>query len=380
MNFELSEDLQAIRQLARDVVNKTLIPLEPQVNAEGKVPQEALDTLKELGFYGIMIPEEYGGMGLGMMALVIVGEELAHSHHGFTNEFTLNNGIGSRPLVLGGSEDLKRRYLPDIATGRKITCFGLTEPNAGSDAGAIETTAVKQGNEWVINGTKHFITNGPTADLATVMAVTDPEKRVRGGISAFIVEKGTPGFGVAQIQESMGRPPHPQAELFFQDCRVPESNMIGEPGEGFRLAMTALDVARIYVAGVSVGMSDRLLSMSREYAKQRVQFGKPIASFQAIQWKIADMATEINAARWATYKAAWSFDKGEKIGKEAAMCKLFATEMLGRVADHAVQIHSGMGLMCELAVEGMYRDARALRIYDGTSEMQRLIIAREELK
>jgi acyl-CoA dehydrogenase len=380
MDFSIPEDLKAVKNLARDVVRNTLIPLEPEVNREGKAPEWAMDRLKELGFFGIVIPEEYGGMGLGVLALTLITEELAHAHHAFLHEIALSNGIGSQALLMDGTEDQKHKYLPDIASGRKITSFALTEPNAGSDVASAETTAVKDGDEWVVNGTKHFITNGPYCDIATVVALTDKEKRAHGGFTAFIVEKGTPGFGVAQVQETMGRPPYAQAELYFQDCRVPNANIIGGIGNGFRVAMRTLDMGRVSVAASGLGVADRLLSMCKEYAKQRVQFGRPIGSFQAIQWMIADMATELYAARWMTYNAAWRIDQGEKIPKESAMCKLFASEMVGRTADRAVQIHGGMGVMRELAVEGFYRDVRVMRIYEGTSEIQRLVIAREEMK
>ncbi|TAK36504.1 MAG: acyl-CoA dehydrogenase [Chloroflexota bacterium] len=380
MDFSIPEDLKAVKNLARDLARNVLIPLEPEVNRLGKAPDSAMDKLKELGFFGVVIPEQYGGMGLGVLALTLITEELAHAHHAYLHEMALANGIGSHSLLLDGSEEQRRRYLPDIASGRKIAAFALTEPNAGSDPSSAETYAVKQGNEWVINGNKHFITNGADADIVTVIAVTDKEKRSRGGFTAFIVEKGTPGLGVAQIQESMGRPPHCQAEIYFQDCRVPEANIVGTLGNGFSVAMRTLDMGRVNVAAKALGIADRLLQMSIDYAKQRVQFKQPIASFQAIQWMIADMVTELHAARWITYNAAWRLDQGEKIPQESAIVKLFATEMVGRVADRAVQIHGGMGVMQELAVEGFYRDVRVMRIYEGTSEIQRLVIARDELK
>jgi acyl-CoA dehydrogenase len=380
MDFSIPDDLKDIRNVARDITRNTLIPLEPELDRTGIHPDEALAKLKELGFYGIVIPAEYGGIGLGVLALALVIEQLGHTHQAFLHELVSANGLGSQPIILAGSEEQKRRYLPEIASGRKITAFALTEPNAGSDVASAQTTAVKRGDSWVINGSKHYITNGPQADIVILFAVTDTEKRARGGFTAFIVEKGMPGFGVAQIQESMGSAPHGQAELYFQDCEVPESNVVGGIGEGFRIAMRVLDLGRINMGAWSLGIADRLLAMSRDHAKERVQFNRPIASFQAIQWMIADMATELEAARWMTYHAAWQMDQGENVQKEAAMSKLFATEMVGRVADWAVQIHGGMGVMHELAVERFYRDVRVMRIFEGTSEVQRMVIAREELR
>lgn len=380
MDFNIPADLKALKDAARDVVRDTLIPLEPEVERIGRAPERAMDKLKELGFYGVVIPKEYGGLGLGVLALTLVTEELAHAHHAFLHEIALANGLGSAPILLDGSEAQKEKYLRDIASGRKVTAFALTEPNAGSDVASAETTATKSAGEWVINGTKHYITNGAYADILVVVAVTDKEKRARGGFTAFIVEKGTPGFIVDEVQETIGRPPYAQARLSFRDCRVPESNVIGEVGTGFVVAMRTLDRGRVSVAASALGIADRLLQMSKDYARQRVQFGRPISSFQAIQWMIADMATELNAARWLTYNAAWRLDQGEKAAKEAAMSKLFATEMLGRVADKAVQIHGGQGVMRAKPVEGFYRDVRVMRIYEGTNEIQRLVISREELK
>lgn len=380
MNFTVPEDLKVVQDLARELVNDVLIPLEGEIDRTGEPPGEALEQLKELGFYGIVIPEEYGGSGLGMLALTLVTEQLAHAHHGYFHEMALSNGIGSQALLLYGSEEQKARYLPDIASGRKTAAFAITEPNTGSDVASANASAVKDGEQWVINGTKHFITNGADADVLTVVAVTDREKGKRGGFTAFIVEKDNPGFRVAGVQETMGRPPHLQAEIAFEDCRVDESAIIGEPGLGLRVALSTLDMGRVTVAASALGIADRLLTMSKDYAKARIQFGQPIAAYQGIQWMIADSATELEAARWLTYNAAWRIDEGERIPRETAMAKLYATEMVGRVADRAVQIHGGMGVMRELPVEGFYRDVRVMRIYEGTSEIQRLVISREELR
>ncbi len=267
-----------------------------------------------------------------------------------------------------------------MATGEYIAAFALTEPEAGSDAANIRTTAVRDGDNYVLNGTKHFISNGPIADFVTVMAVTDKELRAKGGITAFIVEKGTPGFSVGQIHRKMGNRGAHQSELLFDHCVIPTKNMIGELGMGFKVAMKTLDATRLTVLATAVGMAERLLELSAQYAKIRVQFGKPIAANQAIQWMLADMATEIYAARNMMYHAAWKADQGQKFSTESAMFKLFASEIVCRCADRALQIHGGMGYMKDLVIERIYRDARLLRIVDGTSEIQRIVIARSVLQ
>jgi acyl-CoA dehydrogenase len=314
----------------------------------------------------------------------MVYEELAQANACFRDLIGTNNGIGSWGIILDGTEEQKQRYLPKLASGDMVGCFALSEPEAGSDAANLQSTAVLEGDEWVLNGRKHFITNGSIADLSTVFAVTDKEKRARGGITAFAVEKGAPGFSIGGIDKKMGHKGSHTCELIFEDCRIPKDSLIGgmeQLGQGFKTAMRILDKGRLTMGAVALGSAQRCLELSLEHAKQRVQFGKPIARFQSVQNMLADMATQIYAARQMLYHAAWLRDqKGTAVVKEAAMTKLFCTEMAGRVADMAVQIHGGMGYMQECEVERHYRDIRLTRIYEGTSEIQRLVISRELLK
>lgn len=376
----IPQDLIEIRNTVRNFVAKELIPIEQKIEEKAEIPQNVIDKMKKLGYFGITIPQEYGGMGLGTLGYCLVLEEIGKANSSVRSLISVNNSIGSKAILFDGTEEQKKKYLSLLASGEKIAAFGLTEPNAGSDAAAIETTAVLDGDSYVLNGTKHFITNGPIADVFTVMALTDREKRGRGGITAFIVEKGTPGFRVGQIHDAMGARGAHQSELIFEDCRVPVGNVIGKVGEGFSIAMKTLDDGRLTIAAACVGTAQRLLDLCADYANQRVQFGKPIASRQAIQWMIADMATELYAARSMLYDAAARSDRKERITKEASMVKLFCSEMACRAADKAVQIYGGMGWMRETPVERIYRDVRIMRIVEGTSEIQRIIISRELLK
>lgn len=380
MDFNLPEDIMQLKKMAANFTRKEIIPKEEELRQTGELNPSTVQKMKELGFYGLTIPEDYSGMGIGTLGYCAVMEELAKGPKAYLHEVALANGIGSQGILLGGSEEQKKKYLPKIATGELLVAFALTEPNAGSDASALQTTARLEGDHWVLNGTKHFISNGAIADVVTVLALTDKEKRSRGGISAFIVEKGTPGFTVSQIQETMAGPPAVQAELVFEDCKIPASNLIGQVGQGFEIAKETLTEGRLQYGAMSVGMAQRLLDMSVDYAKQRIQFGKPIATKQAIQFMLADMATEIFAARQILYNVAARCDQGEKLVKEAAMVKLNNTEMAGRVADRAVQIFGGMGYMAELPVERIYREVRVMRIVEGTSEIQRVVIAKELLR
>lgn len=380
MALQVSQEILDMKKMVRSFVRKEIFPLERQIEDTGEIPESLIKQFREMGFYGITIPKEYGGLGLGTLGYCLILEELSEVNSGIRSHIHVNNSIGSKAILFDGTEAQKKKYLPGLAAGDKIAAFGLTEPNAGSDAAAIETTAVKDGDFWVINGTKHFITNGPNADVYTVMALTDKEKRGRGGITAFIVERGTPGFSIGQIHDGMGGRGVQQSELIFDNCRVPGENVIGQVGQGFATAMKTLDDGRLTLSAASIGMAQRALDLSAEFAKQRVQFGKPIAKQQAIQFMLADMATEIYAARSMLYDAAERSDRGENITKEASMIKLFASEMAGRVADAAVQIHGGMGWMRETIVERIYRDVRIMRIVEGTSEIQRIIISRQLLK
>jgi acyl-CoA dehydrogenase len=371
-------------ETVRRFVERELEPISKQVEEEDRIPEEVVQKMRELGLFGLSIPEEYGGLGLGTLGECIVYEELSKTNACFRTRIGTNNGIGSQGILIDGTEEQKRKYLPKIASGEWTACFALTEPEAGSDAANIKTRAELKGDHWVLNGRKCFITNGDIADVATVFAVTDPQKRAKGGITAFIVEKTFPGFYVGTIEKKMGLRGSHTAELIFEDCIVPRENVIGGDqmiGYGFKTAMKVLDKGRLTMGACAVGAAQKLLELSIKYAKQRVQFGRPIAEFQAIQFMLAEMATNIYAARQMVYHAAWLRDqRGTSVIKEASMVKLFCTEMVNRVADMALQIHGGMGYMKDYPIERFYRDVRLMRIYEGTSEIQKIVIARELLK
>lgn len=376
----MPQDVELLQAQTRRLVDRDLRPRTLEIERERRIPDELVAKLRELGYFGLTIPERYGGLGLSTLAHLVVQEELGRAHAAFNMLISGNNGIGVMGIVLSGSEAQKERWLPRLASGEWIAAFALTEPNAGSDAQAIETRAVRDGDRFILNGTKHYISRGDVADLVTVFAATDATRRARGGITAFVVEKGTPGFRVARIQESMGSDVIKQAELVFEDCAVPVDNVVGEIGKGFATAMRILDLGRLSLAARCLGTMTELLAVSVEHARNRVQFGKPIAEQQAIQHMLADTATEIAVIRPALYAAAQRRDGGETVTQEAAMLKLFASEALGRAADRAVQIHGGMGFMRDCVVEGIYREARMMRIVEGTSEIQRMLIARGVLE
>jgi len=380
MDYEIPENLRMIQDTIRRFVNQDLEPISQTVEEEEHIPEEIVQKMRDLGLFGLSIPEEYGGLGLGTLGECLVYEELTKTNACFRSRIGTSNGIGSMGILFDGTEAQKERYLPRIASGEWTACFALSEPEAGSDAGNVQTTAERVGDEFVLNGLKHFITNGDVADVATVIALTDRQKRTRGGITAFVVEKGTQGFSVGTIEKKMGLRGSHTCELVFDNCRVPVTCVIGgEPliGQGFKTAMRVLDKGRLTMGACALGASQKLLDMSVAYSKERVQFGKPISSFQSVQNMLADMATEIYAARQMLYHAAFLKDQGKPVVKEASMVKLFCTEMACRVADRAVQIFGGMGYMKDLAVERFYRDLRLYRIYEGTSEIQRMVIARE---
>ncbi len=384
MDFEIPENLRMMVNTVGRFVKQDLEPISRQVEEEDRIPEDVVQKMRELGLFGLGIPEEYGGLEVGCLGECLVYEEMGKANACFRTHIGTNNGIGSQGIVLDGTPEQKQRYLPRLASGEWIGCFALTEPEAGSDAANIKTTAELRGDQWVLNGRKHFITNGNIADMATVFALTDKTKKAKGGITAFIVEKTFPGFYVGTIERKMGMRGSHTCELIFDNCQVPRENVIGgeeNVGRGFRAAMKILDRGRLTMGASTMGSAQKLLDLSIDYAKQRVQFGKPIAHFQAIQLMLADMATNIYAARQMVYHAAWLKDTTKSsVIKEAAMVKLFCSEMANRVADMAVQIHGGMGYMKDYPVERYYRDLRLTRIYEGTSEIQRLVIARELLK
>jgi acyl-CoA dehydrogenase len=380
MTVTFTEEMQQLKSMIRNFVEKEVEPYAQQIEEEDAIPQHIVEKAKELGLFGISIPEQYGGIGLNTVEKANVLEQLGRTHNGFVSLISAHTGIGSTGLVKLASDYLKNKYLPDLAAGNKIGAFALSEPGAGSDATNLATRAEKKGDYWVMNGTKHFITNGPIADVFTVFALTDKEKGAKGGITAFLVEKDFPGLIVGKKDKKMGLRGSYTSQIIFEDCIIPEENVIGEIGMGYMSALKILGEGRVGLAARAVGSCGKLIELSAKYAKERVQFGKPIADNQAIQWMLADMATETEAARALTMKAAQMIDEGKKVIKEASMAKMFASDVFNRVADKAVQIHGGMGYMAEYPVERFYRDARITKIYEGTNEIQRLIIARKVLE
>lgn len=378
MDFSLPDEWRQLKQLVREFCERTVNPIWREIEEQDHIPEPALQAARELGLFGLTIPEEFGGLGLPMIAKALIYEELGRTHAGFTSIIGTHCGIGTTAIVQMGSQEQKEKYLPRLASGEWIGAFGLTEPNAGSDAAALQTVAVRHGESWVLTGTKHFITNCQLAQVFTVFAVTDRSRGSRG-ISAFIVERGTPGFTIGRIQPTMGLRGSHVAELVFEDCVLPSGALLGEEGEGYRTALRTLAQGRAGIAARSVGASERCIELAVAYAKERHAFGQPIAEFQLIQAYLAEMAAETAAAKALAYQAAWLIDKGEPARREAAMAKLIATETLGRVVDKALQVHGGVGYCRDYEIEHFYRDARITRIYEGTSEIQKLIIARDLL-
>ena len=362
-------------------VTERLIPLESTVAENDKIPGEVLDEMRELGMFGLAIPEAYGGLGLTVEEEVRVIMLMGLTSPAFRSAIGTNNGIGSQGIVIDGTEEQKQKYLPKLATGEMIGSFALTEPDAGSDAASLRTTARMDGNEYVLNGTKRYITNAPSADIFTVMARTDPETPGARGISAFLVDADSPGISLGKPYRKMGQQGAPVCDVIFEDCRIPADSLIGGvEGQGFKTAMKVLDRGRLTISGMFVGNAERLTRDSLRYASERKQFGKPISDFQLVQAMLADCETEIYAARSMVIDAARRKDAGEDVTKLAAICKYFCSEMIGRVADRAVQIHGGAGYVAEAGIERFYRDVRLYRLYEGTSQIQQLIIAREMLK
>jgi acyl-CoA dehydrogenase len=368
-----------LRETVRDYVRNRLAPLSMQIERDDEVPADVLQEMKDLGLFAIPFPEEYGGGGFGELGYCVAMEELGAANAGISNIIGGHCSLSGMAITLGGSDGLKSRYLPLMASGEKLGAFALTEPNAGSDAAHIQTTARRDDGVYILNGSKLWVSNGPMADLFTVFAVTDREKASKG-VSAFVVDRDTPGLTVGKVDEKMGLRGSKTSELFFEDCPVPSSNLIGDEGRGFAVAMQTLDGGRIALGASAVGQAQAALDLAVQWSSQRVQFGQPIASNQAIQWMLADSEVDIHAGRLMVQHAAWKIDSGQRASHEAAIVKVYCSEMCNRVVDRAVQVHGGMGYMKEFDVERMYRDARILRIYEGTSEIQRMIIAQDLLR
>jgi acyl-CoA dehydrogenase len=377
-------DPQTLREFLDTIarfVRERLAPAEAEVAGSDAVPGAIVAEMRRLGLFGMTIPEAYGGLGLGMSDEAQVLFELCQTSPAFRSVHGTNNGIGSQGIVIDGSDEQKRKYLPRLATGEIIASFALTEPDAGSDAASLRTTARRAGNGWVLNGTKRFITNAPEASLFTVMARSDPENKGAGGISAFLVEAPNPGLRLGKPDRKMGQRGAHTCDVIFEDCRVPADALLGgKEGQGFKTAMKVLDRGRIHIAAVCVGVAERLIRDMTGYAKERVQFGQPIGEFQLVQAMLADSRAEAYAARAMVLDAARRKDAGETVSTEASCCKYFASEMVGRVADRAVQIHGGSGYIADVGVERFYRDVRLFRLYEGTSQIQQLVIARNMLR
>ena len=376
-----AETLDGILESIRRFVNDGLIPREHEVAETDEIPADIIATMRELGLFGLTIPEEYGGLGVTMEEEVSIAFELGRTSPAFRSYIGTNNGIGSIGIVLDGTHGQKAKYLPKLASGELIGSFCLTEPDAGSDAGSLKTQAVMDGNHYVINGTKRYITNAPHAGIFTVMARTNSAIKGAGGISAFIVERDTPGISLGKPDRKMGQRGAHTCDVIFENVRVPTAQLIGnEEGIGFKTAMRVLDKGRLHIAALSVGASERMLSDALRYAMDRKQFGKPIAEFQLIQAMLADSKAELYAARCMVLDAARRRDAGMIITTEASCSKMFATEMCGRVADRCVQIHGGAGYVSDYAIERFYRDVRLFRLFEGTTQIQQVVIARNMMK
>lgn len=379
MDYLLTEEQIMVRDLARKIAQEKVKACAAELDEKEEFPWPIMKVLAEADLFGIYIEEKYGGMGKGVMELCLVTEELSRVCGGIAVCYAAS-ALGAYPIILFGNDKQKQKYLPDLASGKKLAAFGLTEPNAGSDAGAIETTAKKDGDYYILNGTKHFITNGGEAQVYTVVAMTDKTRGSRGA-SAFIVEKGTPGFSFGKKEKKMGIRASTTSELIFTDCRIPKENLLGKEGMGFIITMKTFDMSRPGVAAQALGIAQGALDLAVEYARQRQQFGKPISSFQGIQFMLADMATQVEAARALVYSVARMVDSGTtKVAKESAMAKLFASDVAMKVTTDAVQIFGGYGYMRDYPVEKFMRDAKITQIYEGTNQIQRGIIAANLIK
>ncbi|HEX4927705.1 MAG TPA: acyl-CoA dehydrogenase family protein [Burkholderiales bacterium] len=380
MQLEITPDLAEVRRVLRRFATEKLEPLAVEIDRTGEIPPAAVELLRSHGYLGMRLPEEYGGGGFDLVTYCLALEEFARSHRVFTLLLDATSGLNPIAIARYGTTDQKRKYVPGLAKGTLYASFALSEPEAGSDSQAIRTRAERRGDGWVLSGRKHYISGAHRADLVMVIASNDPAKRAKGGITAFLVERDTPGFSVTRVDETIGSAAIKLAELAFEDCFVPHSAVLGEVGQGFRVAMESLTSGRLGVSCSCIGTADRLLEMSIAHAKERSTFGKPLAERQAIQWMLADSAVELATARAYTYETLRRLQAGEDVGAAPSMCKLYCSEMVGRVADRAVQIHGGMGLVRGYPVERFYRDVRHYRVGEGASEIQRMLIARDLLR
>jgi len=374
MKLELNEQQKMIQKMVQEFAEKEVGPIAEELDKKAEYPHKTLEKMSKLGLLGIIIPTEYGGAGLDTISYSIVIEEISRKCASTGVITSVHNSLVAYPIMKYGTEEQKKKYLPILAKGEKIGAFAGTEPNAGTDLGAMQTTAKLKGDKYIINGDKTFITSGPEAGILIGFAVTDKEAGSKG-ISAFIIENTFKGFKVGSIFDKMGINANLVSELIFEDMEVPKENLLGKEGEGYKIALSTLDGGRIGIASQAVGIAQACLDESIEYSKQRQQFGRPIAKFQAIQWMIADMATRIEASRYLVYNAAYAKDLGGRFSKEAAMAKLFASETAVDAANKAVQIHGGYGYTKEYTVERLFRDSKITEIYEGTSEVQKMVIA-----
>ena len=379
MDYLLTDEQKMIRELSRKIAEEKIRPVAAKYDQTEDFPWDVIKVIAESDLFGLFIPEECGGMGVGVLNLCLATEELSRACGGIAVCYAAT-ALGTFPIVLFGNDEQKKKYLPEIASGKKVAAFGITEPEAGSDASGIKTTARKEGNYYVLNGLKHFITNGGDAEVYTVIAMTDKTKGARGA-SAFIVEKGTPGFTFGKKEEKLGIRASSTRELVFTDCKIPKENLLSKEGMGFIVTMRTFDMSRPGVAAQALGIAQGALDVAVKYAKERVQFGEPISSFQGIQWMLADMATQIEAARGLVYACAREIDAGVKdVAKDSAMAKLYASDVAMKVSTDAVQILGGYGYMKDYPAEKYMRDAKITQIYEGTNQIQRNIIALQLIK
>ena len=380
MNFQLTKEQEFVRKMVRDFATNEVEPLAADIDKEHRFPEETVAKMAELGMMGIPFPTKYGGAGGDEISYAITVEELARVCGSTAVIVSAHTSLCCWPIYAYGTEEQKMKYLPDLLSGRKLGAFGLTEPNAGTDAGGQQTRAVLDGDEWVLDGAKVFITNGGYADTFVVMAMTDKKKGTHGGISSFIVEKGDPGFSIGKTEDKMGIHASSTTELIFQGCRIPKDRLLGEVGDGFKVALSTLDGGRIGIASQALGIAQGAFDVTVDYMKARKQFGKKLSQMQALQFEMADLKTRIEAARLLVYRAAFLEDAHQPYGEAAAMAKLFAAETAMKVTTKCVQFHGGYGYTCDYPVERMMRDAKITEIYEGTSEVQKLVIAANTFK